>query len=111
MIDWSDVDKECVRLCKVINQIPGIYSRESCCGHGEHPYHIWFSTDSLEALPNLLYWFDGCHCGFYEWYVKVRTDCGKSPAIFYIEGPVGAYDEADKIAEIIEKKELGIGGE
>lgn len=107
-IDWSEVDKECIRLCKAINQISGIESMSSCCGHGESPYHIFFVADSLDALPNLLYWFDPCHCGLYGWQVIVRTDCGKRPPYFMIEGPIGAHAEADEIAKIIELEELGL---
>jgi hypothetical protein len=31
--------------------------------------------------------------------VRVKTDCGKSPVTFVIEGPVGAYEEAEEIAK------------
>jgi len=59
----------------------------------------------LEDLPDLLYWFDGCHCGFYGWCVIARTDCGRSPVNFMIEGPQGpeGFEEAIKIAELIEE--------
>jgi len=99
------MDAECVALCEAMNLVPGIRTTESCCGHNEHEYRVFFNTESLEALPPLLYWFDGCHSGCYGWKVIVRTDCGCSPAYFYVEGPTGqrSYDDAKIIAERIVK--------
>lgn len=97
------MDKECMALCNAINTVKGIRTVESCCGHEEHPYHIWFRTKGLRYLPRLLYWFDGCHCGFCEWRIFVTTDCGMSPVVFCVEGPTGpqAYYESKEIAELI----------
>jgi hypothetical protein len=101
------MDKECVDLCNALNQLPGIYTIESCCGHGERPYHIWFKTRDLRSLPHLLYWFDGCHCSLYGWKTVVRTDCAMSPVTFMIEGPINAYEESILIAKLIET-DIGI---
>lgn len=99
----ADIDPECRLLCEAMNRLPGIQTTSSCCGHGEHPYWIFFDAESLEALPGLLYWFDVCHCGFAGWRVIVKTDCAMSPVSFYVEGPVGAYGEAEAIADLINK--------
>jgi len=98
------IDKECVELCKAMNLFPGIQTVESCCGHGKDSYRIWFIPKSLSCLPELLYWFDGCHCGLYGWKCIVTTDCGMSPASFKIEGPIGkqGYDESIEIAQLME---------
>lgn len=98
------MDNECTKLCEAMNGLPGIQTIESCCGHGKDPYRIWFTVEGLEFLPDLLYWFDGCHCGCAGWRVFVKTDCAKSPACFVVEGPVGeqAYVDADKIAHLIQ---------
>ena len=82
----GNIDEECVALCDAMNSVPGILTTSSCCGHGKYEYRIFFHADSLEVLPPLLYWFDGCHCGYYGWKVHVATDCGCSPAYFYVEG-------------------------
>ena len=97
------MDPECIALCDAMNTIPGIRTASSCCGHGKREYNIFFSVVSLKALPPLLYWFAGCHCGFYGWRVIVATDCARSPVHFYVEGPVGAYDQAETIAALIVK--------
>jgi len=97
----EDIDPECVPLCAAMNRVPGIQTIESCCGHGKDPFRVWFVATSLDRLPDLLYWFDGCHSGFYDWKVTVATDCAKSPVHFKVEGPAGAFSEADSIAALI----------
>lgn len=97
------IDKECIELCAAINDLSGIRTIDSCCGHEKYEYRIWFKTKSLRVLPRLLYYFDSCHCGFYGWKVIVKTDCGMSPVTFMIEGPIGqqAYEESKKIAQLL----------
>ena len=97
----TGMDTECIELCRAMNKVPGIRTIESCCGHGKTPYHIWFKANRLTSLPALLYWFMGCHCGFYGWKVQATTDCGCSPVTFMLEGPVGAFKEAEDIAKLI----------
>ena len=99
----TGLDRECASLCNALNLLPGICTVESCCGHGEWPFRIWFVTKGLRYLPRLCYWFDGCHCGCYDWHVVVSTDCAMNPVTFRVEGPTGrrAFEEAEKIAKLI----------
>lgn len=103
----KDLDPEVLDLCVALNKLPGIMTIESCCGHGENPYRIWFviEDDDLDKLPAALYYFDRCHCGLPDWKVVVTTDCAMSPVHFMIEGPTGetAYDGSKKISKLIEK--------
>lgn len=113
---WSipaDIDPEVVDLCAAINKIPGVQTIESCCGHGSRPFKVWFVVNDLVDLPHVLYWFDGCHCGFYGWDVVVTTDCAKSPVTFKIQGPAGdqGFAEAKEIARLITKDLPNIGDE
>lgn len=101
----ADMDPECVALCVALNGLPGIQTIESCSGHGKDPFRVWFIARDLEVLPALCYWFDICHCGFRGWFVTVTTDCGRSPVHFRIEGPAGAYEQADSIAAMIHGEE------
>jgi hypothetical protein len=97
---YAEMDKECVDLCKAINALPGIKTRESCCGHGKEPFRIWLSISDLTYLPILLYYLDPCHVGF-RWSCKVRTDCAMQPAYFFIESEEAgsvAYSQAGLIA-------------
>jgi hypothetical protein len=101
----ADLDPECVALCEAINVAARgrVATVSSCCGHGEKPYRIWIDPITLDDLPPLLYWFDACHSGIDGWQVRVYTDCGGGGPFFVIEGPVGAFADADKIAGLIVK--------
>lgn len=45
------MDEEIVELCNALNALPGIYTIESCSGHGEKPIQIWFKCDGdMEGL-------------------------------------------------------------
>lgn len=97
----GDIDEPCRELVREMNLFPGIRTVESCSGHGERPMRVFFVTDSLEALPALVYWFSACHSGVRGWKVTVSTDCVCSPAMFcagseQIGAP--AYAEARQIA-------------
>lgn len=103
----DDIDKEVVELCNAINENfnPEIITVESCCGHRNQKFHVWFHLNEggLERLPELLYWFDDCHSGRVGWMCETYTDCAMSPVIFLLRGPVGeqAYDDANHIASLI----------
>ena len=104
------MDKEVVTLCDALNSIdPSIRTVESCFGHGKAPLRIWFRCTNLRKLPDLLYWFDGCHSGRYGWTITVRTDCGKSFPTFLIESPNRGDDarrDADFLARLIIQEEI-----
>ena len=51
-------DKDCIDLCKALNRLPGITTFESCCGHGESNYHIFFGAKSLEGLAPIAYFLN-----------------------------------------------------
>ena len=92
------MDEECKELVEAMNKFDGIQTVESCCGHGEYEYKIWFIARDLECLPELVYYFSPCHCGCYGWNVIATTDCSMRPIIFKVEGPIGAYEDSRKIA-------------
>ena len=100
-----DLDPECLSLFKAMNALPGIRTVESCCGHGQRPFMIWFVPDDFECLPDLLYWIDPCHTDLKRWRCRVYTDFSKSPVVFLLESQTKgeeAYAEADEIAKMIE---------
>lgn len=98
-----DIDTECMALCDAINNLWGLETTASCCGHGKDPYRIWVDAHCLCDLPPLAYYLMWCHCGFEGWNMIVSTDCGMAPVSFVVEGPVGdeAYVEAERIAELL----------
>ena len=49
----SDIDEQCVDLCNTLNRLPFIETMESCAGHGQHPYWIFFRCTDLGTLSRL----------------------------------------------------------
>lgn len=98
-----DMDKECIELCRAINRLPHLITVDSCCGHVQHGFWIFFQAHRLQALVPLCYWVDVCHCGQKGWRVVATTDCGMSPVSFLLEGPSGeeGYKGAEVIADCI----------
>jgi hypothetical protein len=103
-----DLDPECRSLCEAINSLPGLRTYESCCGHGTHPFWIFFRVQGmagLHSLANVVFWLDKMHCGREGW----RCEVGASELIFWgyrrcsfcIEGPKNDYSGADEIAALI----------
>lgn len=52
-INYGLIDKECIRLCDVLNSLPYCETFESCCGHGKYTYKIWFKCLDLTVLGRL----------------------------------------------------------
>jgi hypothetical protein len=127
-----DLDLECKNLCIALNALPGIETEDSCCGHGEEMYHIWFRVKDY-TQRGFLFLSRMMSRNYYpfsnEWQITVEhsditgfTRKGGWHQIMYLlEGPPGSYTwdgkpeggfaDAEKMAEIIErhisKKELG----
>lgn len=97
------LDPECFDLCTAINQMPGLTTYESCCGHGTRPFMVWVMARTMNDLAGLLYWLDNCHTGVAGWQMIAYTDCAGTVTRFRIEGPVGeiAYRDAEHIAKFI----------
>lgn len=49
----ADMDSECVLLCNTLNRLPGLSTYESCSGHSERPFYIWFRCNNIDTLSRL----------------------------------------------------------
>ncbi len=108
------MDPECIPLVEAMNTLIGIYTFESCCGHGKRPFCIFFVAESLYSLPQLLYWFDKHYPstedvnGVDGWDIKAYTDCNMNKVRFMVTSTTKgeqAYAEANKIANFINKND------
>ena len=48
-IPYDEFDPECVELCRAINVLPGVYTCDSCCGHGAEPFRIFLCFDAADV--------------------------------------------------------------
>ena len=96
-----DMDGRCVSLCDAINAIPWLHTTESCCGHGDGPFCVWFEVDDLKYLPALIGCIGPKNSGF-NWTVTVQSFAIPDPLAWRLcSESVGeqAYREANAIAE------------
>jgi hypothetical protein len=113
--DESFLDVECVMLCRVLNKVNGVYTLESCCGHGADPYRIWFYVDdecmasALRFLADLisdtnLVWCPDSAGVYRENWRIVLTDKTTPRVMFLLmsatKGPQ-AYEEAIRLVEAL----------
>lgn len=49
----ADVDCECVSICNTLNRFPDVETYESCSGHGENPFSVWFKCSNIDTLSRL----------------------------------------------------------
>lgn len=54
----ENIDPECVPLIVTLNQLKGIKTFESCCGHLKEPFRIWFRCNNLTSLAIISRTFD-----------------------------------------------------
>jgi hypothetical protein len=87
------IDPEVIPLVDALNSIPGIYTLDTCSGHGSGQMSIFFRGERQRAIARVLYWFDSCHSGE-RWTVKARTDCGGRNITFCAESFPRVGEEA-----------------
>jgi len=104
------MDKEVVELCRALNSIDGVSTTESCCGHGEATFRVWFEVKDIKTL-NLIMWA-GCH-RWWDWYDgwDILVDCADPYrdsdliGLLLVSHNIGteAYEKADNLARGIDK--------
>jgi hypothetical protein len=81
--NYSEFDPEVVSLCRAMNALPGVTIDDSCCGHGNGPFHIFFSVaeNDHRGLFILTRSVDRRYFKYgNEWNITLSaSDCPKSP--------------------------------
>lgn len=107
----SNMDEEILNLCNAMNNIPGIETTGSCCGHGAESLKIFFNVTSDRGLffigrcVSHRYWKYG-----YLWKIEIQIGDrylqGVLPITYMLHsGPIvgkDAYMQADKLVENME---------
>lgn len=88
------MDRECVALCNALNALKGITTFESCCGHGDQPFLVWFFATEVQLSAPILRALD------HQWRITLsHVDCPYRVA-FLLEGPSNPK-AGDELAEYI----------
>lgn len=102
------MDTECILLCDTLNEISGLKTIESCCGHSREPYRIWMKVSDPHGLRVL----GRCNSRNYSsgiWRVVVDNSDGwdpgeSNPVYIYLESihPLGADEMALEVSALEE---------
>jgi hypothetical protein len=92
------MDRECIGLCDALNELPGIKTSESCCGHGERPFQVWFFAETVTALVPIMKALD------HHWRVLVTHVDLPYRIAFLLEGP-NVPSAGDELAEYVHADE------
>lgn len=89
----TGLDEEVAELVWAMNKLPGIETTNSCSGHGERPFLIWFVVTDYDARGLLLLSRLLSHNYYPFWrHLRVRLDhMDVEPQVCWVlEGGVGA---------------------
>lgn len=93
----GNMDKECIKLCDILNSIPSIDTFESCCGHLKNRYSIWFFCNDIITISRLgrcveRNYSDG------KWELLVDSTDTHPTGVFWLRSkvPFQSYDEMEK---------------
>ena len=82
-MNYRKIDKECRCLVRALNKIPGIKTIESCCGHIDREFSIWFTAKTIKNLYVIARCLDRRYCGPEGWSCIVEdTDLTERPVVF-----------------------------
>lgn len=91
----SKIDPEIRELVDLINNVEGIETTSSCCGHGKYPAYIYCVADSVADLHKFMYDYFYCNkCWKFVNYITdtMIDDKDWDRVQFYIESdvPIGS---------------------
>jgi hypothetical protein len=106
--DGDKMDAECVLLCDTINDLVGLETISSCCGHGYAPFRIYFVADTPEDLKPLLRVIDEDE----NWRMRVDRASNKEAeeVYFVLDGVQGdkGFDAAIRLATELREQIIGV---
>lgn len=106
MIFYEELDRECRFLVHSLNDLPGIETFSSCCGHEKEPYRIWFRAKNTADLFPIIRAIDRRYCG-HMWNWKIEVDLlDVDPFVVYVltsvvDSSSEVYQQANRICDNI----------
>jgi tRNA(Phe) wybutosine-synthesizing methylase Tyw3 len=100
----SFMDPECVELCDALNEIPGITTEASCCGHEKYRFSVWFKSTNVESLRVIGHITSRKHMPAPQWKCRVELDDGNNVRFHLSSGKTKgkkAYKQASDLANRI----------
>jgi hypothetical protein len=109
MIEYDEyMDKECIPICDALNELPGVTTFESCCGHLQRQYVVYLYTENQYSMAVIARTFDRRYLPTKSiWKVTIETiDVERVPQFcigIYSEKPFEDYDTMmQDVNEVVE---------
>ena len=98
------MDEPCIEICDAMNEIEGVETFESCCGHSKHTFRVFFTITNSRGVYAVLRANDPRYGGP-EWRCEASTtDLPETCVCLCLESRTHgakAYEESKLIAENI----------
>lgn len=93
----ENMDKECVKLCDILNSIPSVNTFESCCGHLKDRFSVWFFCNDTVAISRLGRSVDRNYSDG-KWELLVDSTDTHPTGVFWLRSkvPFQSYDEMEE---------------
>lgn len=93
----GNMDKECIKLCDILNSYQSIKTFESCCGHLKDRYSIWFFCNDIITVSRLGRCVDHNYSDG-KWELLVDSTDTHPTGVFWLRSkvPFQCYDEMEK---------------
>ena len=73
-IQYSGIDYELRDLIRYMNDVDGVETIASCCGHGEMPCQIWFKADDIVCVTKFINRYFYCNPNWRVVFAMSDTD-------------------------------------
>ena len=95
----KDIDTECINLCDAMNNMPGIKTTESCCGHCKERFMIFFECTDFKSLSILARAFDRRYSGTdILWEITAET-CDSQPNNQFMVSSLIPYNTVEQMTK------------
>lgn len=90
----SNMDKECIEICDALNNLTGVYTTESCCGHCKDKFMIFLNCNNEYSLSVIARVFDKRYIGTSQlWKVElISKDNGGYSYYIHSDNKYSSYE-------------------
>lgn len=98
------MDAECIELCDALNAFPGVKTTESCCGHLQDVYCIFFSCTDIVSLSIIARAFDRRYSATSQrYYIELESNDRGFPLVSYYLHSEKPYETEDEMMEDVKQ--------
>lgn len=98
------MDEECIAFCDALNELPGVETFESCCGHYKEPYMIFLNCNNFSTLALLARTFDRRYCDSKIGWEMLVDDTDIDPVYKFWIRSKGVFKDKEQLMADIQRR-------